>query len=288
MSRLAQIAVIAGLAAALPGLLPGSSRAQNLSDEYQPPQLEGVGVEEHLDAPLPLGLEFADQHGNKVRLGDYFKSGRPVLLTLNYYTCPMLCTLMLNGLVDGLRQVPLVPGQDYEVVTVSINPAETPQTANAKHQTYVQFWGEPAADDGWTFNVGSRMSIEELAAATGFQYRWDQATQQYAHPAAAIFCTPDGRISRYLYGVQFDPETLRLTLVEAADGKIGTPVDQIILSCFQYDPAKGSYVPVAMNLMRASGIVIMLVLAVLLGTLWRAERSRRLARQEKPLMEKHV
>jgi protein SCO1 len=272
----------------LAALCAQGALAQNLSDDYLPPALEGVGVEEHADTTLPLGLELTNQHGNKVRLGDYFKAGRPVLLTLNYYDCPMLCTIMLNGLVDGLREVPLMPGEDYTVVTVSFDPTESASLARSKQQVYAQYWGEPAARDGWVLNVASRAAIEELTSAVGFKYKWDEATQQYAHPAVAIFCTPDGKISRYLYGVQYDPETLRLTLVEAANGKIGTPVDQIILSCFQYDPAKGSYVPVAMNLMRASGVVIMLVLLILLTTLWRAERKRRDAEKGKPLMENHV
>ncbi|MCX7016653.1 MAG: SCO family protein [Candidatus Sumerlaeota bacterium] len=246
----------------------------NVSADALPLELQGVGVEEHLDGQLPLGLEFKDELNKTVKLGDYFRSGRPVLLTFNYYECPMLCTLQLNGLVDALRQMDWVPGREFEFVTISFNPAETPTLAKLKKQSYIKEYGKAEAAAGWHFLTGTPASIDAATEAAGFHYKWNEARREFAHVAAGMVCTPAGRLARYLYGVQYDPKTLRLSLVEAAEGKIGSPVDKVILYCFHFDPAKGRYGPAVMNLMRVGGGLTVLAVAIPLVVLWRRDYKR--------------
>lgn len=240
-----------------------------------PKELEGVGITEHPNAQIPLQLEFKDDDGRAVKLGDYFKGERPVLLTLNYFRCPMLCTLQLNGLVDALKNLPWTPGQEFEIITVSFDPLETPQLARLKKQNYLQEYGRPAAAGGWHFLTGREKNIKTLTEAVGFRYRFDAEANQYYHVACAFVCTPDGHVSRYLYGVMYDARTLRLSLLEAGQGKIGSTADQILLYCFHYDPSKGSYTWAAMNVMRAGGVATMLVVGIVLLTLWRRDVGRK-------------
>jgi protein SCO1/2 len=237
-------------------------------------QLEGVGIEEHVNAQVPLDLTFLNEDGKRVRLRDYFTGDKPVLLTLNYYACPMLCTLQLNGLIDGFREMKWTPGDEFEVVTVSIDPKETPNLARLKKQNYMKDYGRPGAAKGWHFLVGNQKNITALADTVGFQYRYDPDTKQYAHAAATMVCMPDGRLSRYLYGVVYDPQTLRLSMVEASEGKVGSTLDRVLLFCCQYDASKGKYAPAAFNLVRGGGVLTMVVLAVVLIVFWRRERRR--------------
>ncbi len=236
-------------------------------------ELEGVGVTEQLDALLPLDAEFVDEEGNAVKLGDYFHQDKPVILTLNYYVCPMLCGLMLNGMVDTLQELQFQPGTDYELVTISFNPTEKPQLAKAKKQNYLKYWGEPAANN-WHFLTGSAQSIAAVTSAAGFKYKWVEETQQYAHAAVLHIITPDGHISKYIYGVAFEPQTLKLALVEAGQGNIGTTADQVLLYCLHYDPATGTYAASAMKLMRVAGVMTLILLALILVPAWLAGRSR--------------
>jgi protein SCO1/2 len=235
-----------------------------------PPELEGVGIDEHLDAQLPLDLEFTDHAGKKVRLRDYFDGEHPVVLTLNYYKCPMLCGLMLNGLLDALRQIDWTAGEQFQVVTVSFDPLEAYQLAAIKRQNYLTQYERPAAAHGWPFLVGRKSSIDPLLEATGYRIRWNDKQQQWIHITALIICTPDGRISRYLYGVLFEPKTLRLSLVEASQGKIGSTLDRVLLYCYHYEG--GTYTLAAMNIARAGGVLTLLVLGTVLFVFWRRER----------------
>jgi protein SCO1/2 len=246
--------------------------------EPPPKELEGVAITEHLDTTLPLDLAFTDESGRTIRLGEYFDGERPVILNLVYYNCPMLCNLLLDGFVDGIRRVDWVPGEEYEIVTVSIDPKDTPQAATVKRDHMVGRLGRPAAKDGWHFLTGRDEEIHRLADAIGFGYRFDERKQEYMHAAAIYVATPAGKLSRYLYGVQYDPETLRLSLVEASDGKIGSPMDQILLYCFAYDHTAGRYGPVAFNIMRLGAALCMTVLGVFLGASWIAESRRRRSR----------
>lgn len=268
----------AGLAGYL--IAAAAGRAFGQPNDAVPKETEGVGVTEHPGAVLPLELMFRDENGRDVRLKDYFAGSRPVILTLNYYRCPMLCTLQLNGLVDALRRMEWTPGRQFEIVTVSIDPLETPPLARLKKQNYMKEYGRPEAAKGWHFLTGREENIRRLAATVGFEYRYDRETDQYVHAAALFVCTPEGRVSRYLYGILYDPTTLRLSLVEAAEGRTRSTVDRILLYCFHYDSAKGRYAPAAMNLMRAGGVATVLILGGVLAAYWRREAARRKASSE--------
>jgi protein SCO1 len=244
--------------------------------EPAPADLDGVGITAKLDAEIPLGLEFTDEDGTPVRLRDYFEKGRPVILTLNYYRCPMLCTLVLNGLVAGLRDVELEAGEDYQVVTVTIDPREKPELAKAKKASYLESFRRPFPANAWHFLTGGAEPIRMLAAAAGFGYRYVEADDQFAHPAAIYVLTPEGRISRVLTGVAFEPKTLRLALVEASSGKVGSAIDQFILYCYHYDAERGHYAPAAVKIMRLGGALTVLVLGSVLAAFWvREKRGRR-------------
>ena len=251
----------------------GITRAQLV--EQIPEALEEVGITEHLDAKLPMDLEFRDEDGITVTLGSFFDGERPVILTLNYYRCPMLCGLMLNGLVDGLEQMEWTPGQEFEIVTVSINPLETPALAKEKKQNYLKRYGRPSAVMGWHFLTGREPEIDRLAETVGFRFAYDPVEQQYAHAAAIFVCTPDGRIARYLYGIEYPSKRLKLGLLEASEGKIGSTIDQLIMYCYHYDPTNRRYSPVAMNIMRVGGGATASILVVALGMFWLREWRRR-------------
>ncbi len=248
------------------------ARAQVIEDV---PELEGVSIVEHLDAQLPLELSFLDEQGKSVRLGDFFAPERPVLLNLVYYNCPMLCNLLLDGFVAGIRGVDWDPGKQYEIVTVSIDPKDTPKGATIKRDHMVEELGRPQAAAGWHFLTGREENVRALADAIGFHYRYDEESREYMHAAAIYVATPEGRLSRYLYGVRFEPATLRLSLVEASDGKIGTTMDQILLYCFAYDHTAGRYGPAAFKIMRLGAGLTVVILGGFLGASWIAESRRR-------------
>jgi len=245
-----------------------------LADQV-PEVLEEVGVTEHLNAKLPLDLEFRDEDGNWVELGSFFDGERPVILTLNYYRCPMLCGLMLNGVVDGLEAMSWTPGAEFEIVTISINPLETPELARAKKQNYLKRLERPAAAKGWHFMTGRELEIKRLAETLGFSYTYDPVSQEYAHAAAIFVCTPEGRVARYLYGIEYPAKRLKLALLEAAEGTIGSTLDQLILYCYHYDPTNRRYTPVAMNIMRLGGGATALILGISLGVFWIREWRRK-------------
>jgi protein SCO1/2 len=237
-------------------------------------QLEGVGIVEHLDESIPLVLNFTDDNGKLIHLQQLFDGTHPVVLSLNYSSCPMLCGMKLRGMLEALSGMSLEAGRDYHIVSVSIDPLETPMQARLAKQGYVRQFGK-GSDNGWHFLTGRESQIRALADAVGFQYRYIPERREYAHAAAFMICTPDGRLSRYLYGVQFDKKTVQLSLVEAAQGKIGTTLDQVLLFCFHYDANSGNYAPAAVNLMKFGGATT--VLAVLAFVIpWR--RKTRLSR----------
>jgi len=261
-------------------LLAGEAMAQ-LADRV-PPALEEVGVEEHLDAKLPFDVEFVDELGNSVTLGSFFDGERPVILTLNYYRCPMLCGLQLNGVVEGLTGLAWSIGDQFEMVTVSIDPLETPTLAREKKQNYLKWYDRVGAASGWHFLTGRQDDIVRLAETVGFSYTYDEDSGQYAHAAAIFVCTPDGRVARYLYGIEYPPKDLRLALLEASEGKIGSAIDQLILYCYHYDPSDRSYAPTAMNIMRLGGGATAVILGSSLLLFWvrdvrRKRRERKTA-----------
>lgn len=237
-------------------------------------ELEGVEVVEHPDAELPLDAKFKDDAGKDIKLGDYFQSDRPVILSLNYSNCPMLCNLQLNGMVEVLQEIDLLPGTDFEIVSVSIDPLESPIRARQTKQQYMKRYGKSGTGGGWHFLTGQEPEIARLADTVGFHYRYIPERNEYAHAAVFMICTPEGHVSRYLYGVTFEPQTMRLSLVEAAEGKIGTSMDQVLLFCFQYDAAAGSYGPTAVGLMKVGGGITVFLLAIVLVPTWVRRRTR--------------
>jgi len=237
----------------------------------QIPMLREVGIDQKLDGRIPLDLEFSDEEGRTVRLGDYFGS-RPVVLALVYYECPMLCTQILNGLTGSLEALRFNPGEQFEVVVLSFDPGETPSLAAETRKTQLRRYGRPGYEGGWHFLTGREASIKQLADAVGFRYAYDEAIDQYAHPAAITVLTGDGRVSKYLYGIEFAPRDLRLALVEAADGRIGTAVDQALLFCYHYDPETGKYGLVVMNLVRTGAVLTLLALGGFIVLTLRRER----------------
>jgi len=242
------------------------------------PPFDGIKIEQHLEEDIPLDLRFRNEAGDEVVLGDYFGE-RPVVLVLAYYRCPMLCTLVLNGLSSGLQALTLQPGSDFEIITVSIDPRETPDIATAKKAIYLEDAGMEDAARSWHFLTGDEASIVELARAVGFHYQYDAETDQYAHAAGVMVLTPGGKLARYFYGIEYSPRDLRFALVEASEGRVGTLVDHLLLLCYQYDPATGRYGAITVSLVRIGGILTLAALATfVLFMLRRDARQARRAR----------
>jgi protein SCO1/2 len=238
----------------------------------RPPYLENVGIEQHLDAQVPAGLAFTDDSGRAVKLSDYFGK-KPLILNLVYYNCTMLCGEALAGLSGSMKMIKFDAGNEYDVITVSFDPRETPQIAAVKKQEYLKRYGRPGAANGWHFLTGSADSINALTKAVGFQYQYDPKSNQYAHATAIMVLTPEGRISRYFYGVDFPPKDLRMGLVEASTGKIGNAVDSVLLYCYHYDPATGKYGAVVNNMLKIGAGLTIVLLGGMLLILFRTERS---------------
>ncbi len=238
----------------------------------RPPRLENVGIEQHLDAQVPPDLTFRDETGKTVKLGDYF-GRKPLILNLVYYNCTMLCGEALAGLASAMRLVKFDVGNEFDVVTVSFDPRETPEMAAAKKKDYVGRYDRANAAAGWHFLTGSTDSINALTKAVGFQYQYDAKTNQYAHATAIMVLTPQGRISRYFYGVDFPPKDLRMGLVEASQGKIGNAVDAVLLFCYHYDPETGKYGPMVANILRLAAAATILIMGIFLFILWRLDLS---------------
>lgn len=255
-------------------LLPCSTQAQ-LQGPVQdigvrPSLLKEVGIDQKLNQSIPLNLEFRDEHGKPVHLSEYFGQ-KPVILSLVYYNCPMLCTQVLNGIESSLKLIPMDIGKQFNVVTVSIDPTERPVLAEAKQALYTGLYGRPGVAEGWHFLTGDEPQIRELANALGFRYAYDPDSKQFAHASAIMILTPEGKISRYFYGIQFASRDLRLGLVEASEGKIGTPVDQVLLFCYHYDPSTGKYGLLISRLIQTAGAATVLAIGTLIFVLYKKE-----------------
>ncbi|RRR71285.1 MAG: SCO family protein [Candidatus Viridilinea halotolerans] len=225
----------------------------------QPHPTEAVAFEQYLGAQVPLDLNFLDETGATVRLGDYF-DGQAVVLLLSYYECPMLCPLLRDGLVNSLNEVRLNVGDDFQVVNVSIDPTETPMNAASAKTLTTMRYNRPGTEHGWHFLTGTQDSIQQLANAVGFRYFYDETINQYAHASGILVLTPNGTLARYFYGIEFNPGDVRLGLVEASGNKIGTPVDQFLLLCYHFDPSTGRYTGLVMTIMRVAGISTVLII----------------------------
>lgn len=241
------------------------------------PDLKKIDVEEHLGTSIPLDLHFMNDNGDSVTIGDYFNQGKPVLLSLAYYECPMLCTFVLNGLTKTASKMDFTPGNEYQMVTVSIDPEETVKLASAKKHTHTNALNKKNAANGWSFLVGDKNSSQSLADALGFKYYYDEERDEYAHPAVVFVLTDEAVISRYLYGVDYDDNDLRLALVEASEGKIGNTIDKFLLYCFYYNPDEKGYVLFAGNVMKLGGVITILFLGMTLAVLWRKDSNKKLS-----------
>lgn len=231
-----------------------------------PKALQEVGIEQKLDQQLPLDLVFRDESGQEVKLGQYFGK-KPVVLSFVYYDCPMLCTQVLNSMVTSFRVLPFQVGNEFDVVTVSFDPRETSVLATAKKKVYVDYLPErmrAGATSGWHFLTGDQASIEKLTSAVGFHYRYDEATKQFAHASGIMLTTPGGKLSRYFYGVDYPARDLRLGLIESSENKIGSPVEQLLLYCYHYDPSTGRYGLVVMRIVRVAGVATLLGIVAML------------------------
>jgi protein SCO1/2 len=237
-----------------------------------PAALQSVGIDQKLDQQVPLHLRFRDEAGREVPLSKFFTSGKPVILALVYYRCPMLCTQILNGLEGSLKGVSFNPGRDFEVVSVSFDPGDTAEIAAGKKQMVLQRYHRPDTANGWHFLTGDESNIQALTNAVGFHYKYDAATNQFAHASGIMILTPEGRLSRYFYGVEYAPRDIRLGLVEASQNRIGNPVDQFLLFCFHYDPATGKYGAIALNVVRFAGAGFVLIGGAWLLIAFRRER----------------
>ena len=271
---------IAALAAALSSsagvcAAPVPASEQLDRTEPLPERLRGIDVREHLGDMVQRGASFVDERGKRVTVADFLDGQHPVILTLNYSKCPMLCSLELNGLVTAMKDVDFTAGKDFKIVTVVLDPKEKPEEARASKTRYVRQYGRADAESGWHFLTGSDASIHAVADSVGFSYGYNEARKEYVHPAAIILLSPTGKITRYLYGIEYKPNTLKLSLAESSEGKIGTSVDKLILYCFHYDETEGSYTPVVMNIMRVGGGLTVALLGGFLTTYFLSESRKK-------------
>ncbi|HET6568678.1 MAG TPA: SCO family protein [Rhodothermales bacterium] len=237
-----------------------------------PDVFKGVAMDEQLGSTVPGDVFFVDENGKRVELGQFLDGKKPVLINFVYHNCPMLCNLVMGGMADAFKKMDWVPGKQFEVVTVSFAPNEGPELAEKQKKHYLGVVGKPEAAAGWHFLTGTEPQIQKLARAIGFEFKYIEEKKEYAHPAAIIFLSGNGKITRYLYGVEFPPRNMRAALVEASQGKVGTPIDQVFLFCFHYDPKANSYVLSAINVMKAGGLLTLLALGSVLLVFWRRER----------------
>lgn len=253
-------------------LLLSSVHAQGLNASNQPDILKKIGIDQRLGEQAPLDLEFYDEAGNTVQLQQYFGE-KPVILALVYYNCPMLCNLVLNGLTKNLKPLSFSAGEEFDIISLSFDHRETHALAAEKKKNYIKDYDRPGAASGWHFLTGDSANIARLAAAVGFRYQFDPVTREYAHAGGIMVLTPQGKLARYFYGVDYPSRDLRLSLVEASENKIGSPVDQLLLYCYHYDPRTGKYGLVIMNVLRLAGIATVLVLVAFVIVMLRRDRK---------------
>ena len=240
-----------------------------------PAELQSVGVDEHLGGQLDLDLPFTDETGKTVPLRSFFSADKPVLMAMVYYTCPALCNYHLNALTEAMKTLKWTSGKDFEVVAVSMNSKETPDVAGKKKHNYLELYGRHTGDSGWHFLVGNEQNVKKLADELGFRFHWMEDKQQFAHASVAYVVTPDGRISRYLHGLNIETNTLKLSLLEASSGKIGNVLEHVLLYCLKFDPEKSKYTLAAWNIMRIGGILMVVLLALFIIPVWWREQMKK-------------
>ncbi len=243
-----------------------------------PDPLKKVGIEQRLGENLPLSAEFKDENGKIVKLGDYFGKGRPVIVTLVYFECPMLCNQVLNGLTGTLKGVSFDAGKEFDVVAVSFDAKEfdKPELAKNKKASYMERYGRPGTENGWHFLTGSQASIDAITQATGFKYAWDEKSSQFAHGSAIMIATPEGKLSRYFYGIDYSPRDVKLGIVESAESKVGSVADELMLYCFHYDPSSGKYGFQILSVLRLTAIAMLLGMGLMGFVFWRRNKVKKL------------
>jgi protein SCO1 len=276
---LVMLLTLAGAGASAQAPIPQELERPVQNPSGSPELLKQIGIDQKLNGQLPLDALVRDETGVEAPLQSFFRD-KPVILAPVYYECPMLCTQILNGLVKGLRDVSYDPGKDFIVLAISIDPRETSELAAAKKKGYLKRYGRPGTEDGWKFLTGSEESVKRIAQALGFRYVWDPVSQQYAHASGIMVATPEGRISHYFYGVEYRPTDMRLALVQASQGKIGSPVDQVLLYCFHYDPVSGKYTSIVLKIVQGGAVLTALALG---GLIFYFLRNERKARKEQAL-----
>lgn len=241
-----------------------------------PPALKEIGIEQKLNEQLPLDIEMKDEDGKIVRLGDYFNKGRPVLIAFVYYECPMLCSQVLNGLTGSLKGISFDAGKEFDVLAISFDASEfdKPELAKAKKAAYMERYGRPGTEGGWHFLTGSEESIKAVTSAAGFSFKWDEKSQQFAHAAAIIVATPEGKLSRYLFGIDYSPKDLKFGIMESAENKVGNLAEKLMLYCYHYDPSTGKYGLAVMNVMRLGGIATLIGIGAMLFVFWRRGKRK--------------
>jgi protein SCO1/2 len=271
IARRVVMAAVAAICAA--GLAAtASAQAMKTQEEATPRELRSVKIDEQLDAQIPLDVTFKDPEGNPVRLGDLVDGKRPTLLTFAYFNCPVLCSLILNSAVEAMSKIPWTIGKEFDVITISIDPKEAPSRAQGKREALLRQYGRADAEHGWHFLLGDEKAIARVTDAVGYRFHYDEETQQFAHPGALILLQPNGRVSRYLYGLEYPPNDMRIGLLEASEGKQISTVEQVLLFCYRYDPHQGKYVIVATRVMQIGAGGMALVLGCFLGLFWYRER----------------
>ncbi|WP_394847568.1 SCO family protein [Pendulispora brunnea] len=273
--KLRPLLLAASLAfSALLGPVGGVAHAER---DNTPKELKHVGVDEHLDGQIPLDATFRDETGSMVQLNKYFKGERPALFILAYHSCPVLCGMVQNAAATAMKEIPWTVGKEYDLVVISIDPRDTPETASQKKASILAAYGRPGAESGAHYLVGDKTQIDRVASAIGFQYEYDERQGQYGHPAVVMLVKPNGQMARYLYGLEYDPRDLRIGLLEAANGHSISTIEQVILYCYHYDPQDGKYTLMATRVMQLSGFATVLALGSFLGIMWTRERRRKRA-----------
>jgi len=240
-----------------------------------PPALEKAGIEQKLDEQVPTEAVFKDEDGKEVKLGSYFGK-RPVILALVYYECPMLCNEVLNGLTGSLKSLSFDAGKDFDVIAISFDARENdkPDLAKNKKESYMKRYGRPGTENGWHFLTGTQSEIDKVANAVGFKYYWDEKSQQFAHAGGVMILTTDGKVSRYLYGIDYAPKDLKFAVMEAAENKIGNPAEKLLLYCYHYDPATGKYGLSILRVLRLAGVVTLFGLGAMFFVFWRRSKAK--------------
>ncbi len=248
-------------------------KAQQIRDDVK--ELQDIDIKEHLGDSIPMDIEFTNSEGQRVKIKQYFDRQKPVVLVLAYYTCPMLCTLVLNGVAQVSSKAEIDFGKQYRIVTVSIDPTETPELAASKKEAYLNMIQRSKTDSSWAFLTGKEEQIKRLADAIGFKYHYVEDREEYAHPAVITLLTGNGKISRYLYGIEYNPRDYKLGLLEASEGKVGSSLDKLLLYCYHYDPNSEGYVVFAGNVMKLGGVVTLIALGLFLLILWFKDVARK-------------